>query len=75
MYDRTLQHLGVRKITSHVRWTETPPIPCNAICAHFEQTIFEQILDLPASTVVDAATRSVMAAVNFILAGKSNGIC
>ena len=72
MYDRTLQHLGVRRITSHVRWTETPPIPCNAICAHFEQTIFEQILDRPASTVVVAAMRSVMADVNFILTGYDN---
>ena len=72
MYDRTLQHLGVRRITSHVCWTEIPPIPRNAICAHFEQTIFEQILDRPASTVVVAATRSVIAAVNFILAGYDN---
>ena len=72
MYDRTLQHLGVRRITSHDRWTEIPPIPRNAICAHFEQTIFEQILDRPASTVVVAAMRSVTKAVNFILAGYDN---
>ena len=61
-----MQHLGVRRITSHVCWTEIPPIARNAICAHFEQTIFEQILDRPASMVVVAAMRSVMAAVNFI---------
>ena len=67
-----MQHLGVRRITSHVRFKENPPIPRNAICAHFEQTIFEQILDRPASTIVVAAMRSVMAAVNFILAGFDN---
>ena len=64
-----MQHLGVRKMISHDRWTETPPIPRSAICAHFEQTILEQILDRPASTVVAAAMRRVMKTGNFIEAG------
>ncbi len=63
----TVQHLGVRKITSHDRRTERPPTPFSAICAHFEQIILEQIFDRPASTVV-AAIIIVKIVVSFILA-------
>ena len=46
------------------------PIPCSAICAHFEQISSEQIFDrpaAPASTVVAATKIIAMNVDNFIV--------